>query len=140
MIRICFKHDEDDVLLSSSENSPSMPLDQSEVIFPECELLSKPSCEGRKYLKYGDGANFVERDVQVDACVIDQIHNYKDFPFSKDQSAPKDFLKAKQKLDTKDDINEAKIERHTMTRMKKVLHDQNYVFDRGKNLCSFRGA
>lgn len=53
--------------------------------------------------------------------MTDQIH--RDPPFNKEYNALYDLSKAKQNLDTKDDIDEAEIEKHTMTRRSALLHD-----------------
>jgi hypothetical protein len=87
-----------------------------------------------------------EKKTLSNGHITDKKCDSEDLPFRKGHQALDDSVKAKQKLDTKECIHEvgAVCVVHTnngvMIKMFKVLHDQNYVFDRGKNLHSFWGA
>ena len=91
----------------------------------------------------------MQGDVQncdLNVYMTGQNHDYEDPPFSKNHRAIDDFEKAKHETAIKECIGEVKAicivytNDSIMISRFKVLHDQNFKFDRGKNLCSFFGG
>jgi hypothetical protein len=134
-------HNEENVLMISSKNYPSILsdqiLDKKEV--PECELSPNPFCEEKQHLEYREDC--VHKEIQVEELnlvtgKVDQMHG--DLLFSKDYSAPVDFSKGKQNSKCANKaMNVVHENGGIVFGRSKVLHDQNYVFDRGKKQCSF---
>ena len=96
---------------------------------------------------YGNVVGYVQGDIQnldLDVNKSDHMHDCKNFPFSKDRKAldvALDVLRTRHETDTRDCIDEVEaiFIVHTiddiMINKFKISHDQNRVFDRGKNLC-----
>ena len=132
----------------SSKKLPSVisdgVLDEGKVTFPKYVLSSKSSCGDKQCLEYVDKAVCVDEDIQAKelhlaTCKADQMHG--DLLYSKDYYATNDFLKAAQKLDCIDKAISVVHKGDTSSTARfKTLHDQNRVFDKGKNLCSFFGG
>ena len=97
-----------------------------------------------------DGADCVQdnqaRKMHSHVCIIDQKYDSTHLPFSKDHRVHDDFLKAKHETDTKECIGEVEALCIVYTNDGiiisnfKMLHDQNTVFDRGKDLFSLLGG